>query len=638
MNTFRVSVESLSEYSNLEFGERGENAVTRVLLDFTAWVEEFGAGVVNLYVKRGGDTSAYPVPLSIEGTVATWLVSDTDTYKMGRGEAEYVYVANEKVEKTAVFGFYVKKDIGQPSANPPSPYETWIESLMELSNTTLENAQDAEEWADKAEFASRHYPIIVENYWWVWRVEEDAYVNSGVKAEGQDFTIRGTVRTVEDLPETATQGTYYNVGEAAPYAIYMWQDGVGWMYQGQLQGQTGATFVPSISDEGVISWTNDGGLPNPEAKSVRGPQGIQGVKGETGDAAGFGQVTASVDANTGTPSVAVTASGPDTAKVFNFQFHNIKGERGEQGQTGATGGDGTTFMPSVSSEGVISWTNDGGKTNPQSVNIKGPQGERGATGQGVPTGGSAGQVLKKASATDYDTEWGDGGGGGGLYVVNVQNSGGTYTSDKTHKEITDALDAGYTVVVDHATTYYQLVRYDSEYSSKPVSFSRTNYSGGSISLFSLTISGGDNVNTFSYSVGSVQGPTTPQNPNPMCALYYDTDLSKYVFSYEGYTDFSQVFSSGTLADLPVLTYDKGMYDPYESEPTDANREMYQLTDAYTTHDGNNVYTGHVVFARVVVVGSTPKIQRFEISQEFNVNDDFATAAVTYSEVSLALGT
>lgn len=36
--------------------------------------------------------------------------------------------------------------------------------------------------------------------------------------------------------------------------------------------------------------------------------------------------------------------------------------------------DGTTFFPSVSSEGVISWTNDGGKQNPPPVNIKGPQG------------------------------------------------------------------------------------------------------------------------------------------------------------------------------------------------------------------------------------------------------------------------
>ena len=42
-----------------------------------------------------------------------------------------------------------------------------------------------------------------------------------------------------------------------------------------------------------------------------------------------------------------------------------------------TGDDGVTFTPSVSSEGVISWTNDGGRTNPQPVNIKGPKGDDG---------------------------------------------------------------------------------------------------------------------------------------------------------------------------------------------------------------------------------------------------------------------
>ena len=41
------------------------------------------------------------------------------------------------------------------------------------------------------------------------------------------------------------------------------------------------------------------------------------------------------------------------------------------------------------------------------------KGATGATGAGVPSGGTAGQVLGKRSATDYDTEWIDAGGGGG---------------------------------------------------------------------------------------------------------------------------------------------------------------------------------------------------------------------------------
>lgn len=45
-------------------------------------------------------------------------------------------------------------------------------------------------------------------------------------------------------------------------------------------------------------------------------------------------------------------------------------------KTGGFGAlDGATFTPSVSSDGVLSWTNDKGKTNPANVNIKGPKGD-----------------------------------------------------------------------------------------------------------------------------------------------------------------------------------------------------------------------------------------------------------------------
>ena len=44
---------------------------------------------------------------------------------------------------------------------------------------------------------------------------------------------------------------------------------------------------------------------------------------------------------------------------------------------------GTTFTPSVSAAGVISWTNDGGQTNPASVNIKGNKGDQGTSITGI---------------------------------------------------------------------------------------------------------------------------------------------------------------------------------------------------------------------------------------------------------------
>jgi hypothetical protein len=44
----------------------------------------------------------------------------------------------------------------------------------------------------------------------------------------------------------------------------------------------GATFTPTITPEGVLSWSNNGGLENPLTVNLRGPQGERGEQGEQG--------------------------------------------------------------------------------------------------------------------------------------------------------------------------------------------------------------------------------------------------------------------------------------------------------------------------------------------------------------------
>lgn len=117
-------------------------------------------------------------------------------------------------------------------------------------------------------------------------------------ADGASFEIAGIVETVGELPESAS-GVWL-VGTEAPYEGYSYIDGA-WASLGQF------------------------------AIGPRGEQGEPGPAGATGAAAGFGTPTATVDSSTGTPSVTVTTSGPDTAKVFAFAFHNLKGEKGDSG-------------------------------------------------------------------------------------------------------------------------------------------------------------------------------------------------------------------------------------------------------------------------------------------------------------------
>lgn len=49
-----------------------------------------------------------------------------------------------------------------------------------------------------------------------------------------------------------------------------------------IRGEDGATFYPELSEEGVLSWTNDKDLDNPEPISIRGPKGDKGDTGARG--------------------------------------------------------------------------------------------------------------------------------------------------------------------------------------------------------------------------------------------------------------------------------------------------------------------------------------------------------------------
>ncbi|MBM6724997.1 hypothetical protein H6C13_18250, partial [Pseudoflavonifractor phocaeensis] len=66
-------------------------------------------------------------------------------------------------------------------------------------------------------------------------------------------------------------------------------DGVNWMLlaarggkgiQGE-QGIPGYVFTPSVSAEGVVSWTNNGDLPNPDPVDIMGPEGPRGPQGDS---------------------------------------------------------------------------------------------------------------------------------------------------------------------------------------------------------------------------------------------------------------------------------------------------------------------------------------------------------------------
>ena len=124
---------------------------------------------------------------------------------------------------------------------------------------------------------------------------------------------------------------------------------------------------------------------------------IPTVAGKPGTDAGFGTPTASIDSNTGEPTVIVTASGPDTAKVFDFEFKNLKGKDGTNGSDGRDG-----KSASITGATATATTLGAGENATAEVSLTGgnlsrgfnftfgiPKGEKGDTGAQGPDGPSA---------------------------------------------------------------------------------------------------------------------------------------------------------------------------------------------------------------------------------------------------------
>lgn len=131
-----------------------------------------------------------------------------------------------------------------------------------------------------------------------------------------------------------------------------------------FEGYYGPYYTPTVDEDGNLSWTNNAGLPNPPAISIKGDPGtgleISGLVATEGDLPATAEDWTCYLVGTEIPYT-----------VYTYNPNNGWMSLGELA-SGPKGDPGAVYTPSVSPEGLLSWTNDGGLPNPEPVNIKGP--------------------------------------------------------------------------------------------------------------------------------------------------------------------------------------------------------------------------------------------------------------------------
>lgn len=402
------------ELPYLPLGHQGENEAQRIVWRGLAdsWARLYGEGVFTLTVLREGDSAPYPASLKSENGDVIWTLSNADTAKAGEGMAELTYIVGGVIAKSRTWRTVVEPSLSaNGTTKPPAAYQSWVDEVLQA-------AADAETAVSKMPYVDE-----TTGNWFKWDATAGAFADTGVAATGptgpkgetgSGFKVLGYYGTKAALDAaqkaTAAAGDAYGVGTAEPYDIYIFDSITGeFINNGPLQGADGAagkdgvTFTPSLSDDGDLSWTNDGGKANPQTVNLKGP------KGDTGGGLGAYQFSVNDDGDLiltyegdQPPQYAISNDGDlilTTADGDTINLGRVKGGKGDPGPQGPQGKEGPQGIPGPRGEkGDTGAQGIQGKEGPQGV--PGPRGEKGDPGIDV-TGAQVGQIAK-ISAVDTD--------------------------------------------------------------------------------------------------------------------------------------------------------------------------------------------------------------------------------------------
>ena len=455
----------------IPIGFEGENDARTVVFDIHKWIEDYGNGTALLVHQRPGDAEPYPVTTAQKAGTVEWTVQQADIIAGAPGRAQLSYQVGENiVARSPIYMTVAADEITNTPLADYDPAKSWIDDLLDAVNkagditSDVQAAQTAATQAgqsataaagsasDAAESATAAANSAAQ------AAQHAGEVTAGVAAAAESASqAAGSASSAEDSKTAAGQSAEAaaesegNAAESASAAASsasaaqeaaesaqeysgkppVIQDDTWWIWDAETDKyeDSGHPATGEAAGFGEITATVDNAVGVPVVTVTESGSdtaknlafAFKNLKGEPGAAAGFGSATASVDGSTGTPDVTVSVSGPDTAKVFDFQFSGLKGQTGAAagfGEITATVGA-TVGTPSVSVE--ASGPDTAKNLAFTFTNLKGEPGQ------------SVGSIQRTAGTgapgtTDTYTMYDDGGGVIGTFTV-YNGTDGTGSGD-----------------------------------------------------------------------------------------------------------------------------------------------------------------------------------------------------------------
>lgn len=254
------------------------------------------------------------------------------------------------------------------------------------------------------------------------QLADKSFVNSSIATSTAEF--RGTypsLAALEDVEADANDYAYVVGQDAAGntvYNRYKYVAGTGWVFEYALNNSsfTAAEWAAIRSGITQSLVAKLSALPtNAELNTSLGNK-VDKVQGKG----------LSTNDYTDTDKAAVAAIPDELADLQDDATHRLVTDT--EKSTWNAKQDTISDLSTIRSGAALGATAIQSETDPtvphwakQSTKPSYTASEVGAvpTGQGLPSGGSTGQVLKKASATDYDVEWANESGGGGISTLNI---------------------------------------------------------------------------------------------------------------------------------------------------------------------------------------------------------------------------